>query len=91
MKKLWFRAKRYGWGWVPATWQGWLILIVYIGAMVKAYDFFADALDTLVNPLAFFVPTAFAMTGILIAICYMTGEKPRWRWGGKDMGKTEKV
>jgi predicted GH43/DUF377 family glycosyl hydrolase len=23
---FWFRAKEYGWGWYPATWEGWLVL-----------------------------------------------------------------
>ena len=74
MKKPWFRAKHYGWGWVPATWQGWLVLVVYVAGMVKLYFFFENALSDLVNPLAFFIPAAAAMTGVLIAICYVTGE-----------------
>jgi len=24
----WFKAKLYGWGWDPAIWQGWLVLLV---------------------------------------------------------------
>ena len=34
-KKIWFKAKRYGWGWYPSTWQGavcifiWVILFVF--------------------------------------------------------------
>ena len=32
----WFHAKRYGWGWgLPATWQGWVVLIMWI-AIVTA-------------------------------------------------------
>jgi hypothetical protein len=27
--KLWFKAKNYGWGWYPITWQGWLITGLY--------------------------------------------------------------
>jgi uncharacterized membrane protein YhaH (DUF805 family) len=26
----------------------------------------------------------FIMTGILIYVCYIKGEKPRWQWGEKD-------
>ena len=26
-KQLWFRAKSYGWGWTPITWQGWAVLL----------------------------------------------------------------
>ncbi|HTS17465.1 MAG TPA: hypothetical protein VMP11_07825 [Verrucomicrobiae bacterium] len=26
-KRVWFRAKRYGWGWgLPCAWQGWVVL-----------------------------------------------------------------
>jgi cellulose synthase/poly-beta-1,6-N-acetylglucosamine synthase-like glycosyltransferase len=30
MKTIWFKNKTYGYGWTPATWQGWGITIVYI-------------------------------------------------------------
>lgn len=23
--RLWFKAKRFGWGWVPVTWEGWAL------------------------------------------------------------------
>ena len=26
----WFKAKLYGWGWTPAKWQGWLVVLTYI-------------------------------------------------------------
>jgi len=32
--KLWFKAKRYGWGWTPACWQGWLVLGVYFAVLI---------------------------------------------------------
>lgn len=28
-KKLWFGNKRYGYGWVPNTWQGWMLVGIY--------------------------------------------------------------
>jgi hypothetical protein len=35
--KYWFPAKRYGYGWsVPTTWQGWLVLAVYVVLTVAA-------------------------------------------------------
>ena len=33
-KKPWFGPKRIGWGFRPATWQGWLVMAVYIGALL---------------------------------------------------------
>ena len=79
----WFKAKLYGWGWTPATWQGWLIIVAY----VVAVTLFALTIDenssarevsfTFILPVALF-------TAILIRICYQTGEKPRWQWGPAD-------
>ena len=29
--RYWFAAKTYGWGWgLPLTWEGWLVLLVYL-------------------------------------------------------------
>ena len=30
----WFKRKLYGWGWTPATWQGWLSTFVFIGLVL---------------------------------------------------------
>jgi len=30
----WFKSKLYGWGWTPARWQGWFVLVVYVGGLV---------------------------------------------------------
>ena len=81
--KLWFKAKRYGWGWFPATWQGWLTLTIYF--IIVAYQLIAIEMYTL-SPRAIAdiaVPRIVALTIILIAICFMTGERPGWHWGNK--------
>lgn len=85
----WFRAKTYGWGWTPASWQGWMILLIYMYALVTMF-LSVDARsrsgsDTLIS-LA--VPFILATT-IMIAICYRTGEPPEWRWG-QFTSKTKK-
>lgn len=30
-----------------------------------------------------FLGVTFAATAILVAVCYVKGEPPSWRWGGK--------
>ena len=31
----WFVARRrFGWGWQPSTWQGWLVTAVYLAAVL---------------------------------------------------------
>lgn len=77
----WFKAKLYGWGWVPATWQGWAVLLLFVLLMVL--DFLRidagshSASDTLVA----FVPQTFLLAFLLLLVCYAKGEKPRWQWG----------
>lgn len=73
-KDIWFKAKHYGWGWYPCTWQGWLVLFIWLILFlltVKRFDH-----EWLKNLMIVFI-----LTGILIWICYKKGEKPRWRWG----------
>jgi len=78
--QYWFPAKEYGWGWgVPKTWQGWVVLIAYIAALL----FGGLLLDGGNNRLQYLGFAAIA-TVILVAICWLKGEPPRWRWGRKS-------
>ncbi len=81
MKKLWFKAKNYGWGWYPSSWQGWLVIVAYTAALTTLFrDVDArshSGSDTLYG---MFIP-AVALTAALLVICWCTGEKPEWRWG----------
>lgn len=81
MKTIWFKAKRYGWGWYPVTWQGWLALIVFVAFQVWNFlriDATSHSNSDTIRP--FIIQTFFAVI-ILIALCYWKGEKPRWSWG----------
>ncbi len=81
-KKLWFRAKRYGYGWTPVTWQGWLSIAVYLGVL------FISVNTLLVTPTGFHIGLHLAIvvlsTVLLIGLCVKKGEKAGWRWGGED-------
>jgi uncharacterized membrane protein YhaH (DUF805 family) len=73
-KKLWFRRKLYGWGWTPITWQGWLVVLFYVLFLISAVT---DLDHEWLKNVLFMILSTF----ILIRICYMKGEKPRWQWG----------
>ncbi len=83
-QKLWFKRKLYGWGWTPATWQGWVVVLVYIvfifGIVRTAEDSIPGNPDSGTNFLTFALPLIFA-TALLIYICYKKGEEPKWQWG----------
>lgn len=79
-EKLWFKRKMYGWGWTPATWQGWLVTIIYIVLILL----FASTLDDNSSmgevTLMFYLPLVI-LTALFIRIAYKKGEKPKWSWG----------
>lgn len=78
--KYWFKAKTYGYGWYPATWQGWIILLAYLaifGALVYILE-----TNVAKYPVFYFI-AVFVITGLLIYISYKKGEPAKWRWGKK--------
>jgi uncharacterized membrane protein YhaH (DUF805 family) len=83
-KGYWFKAKLYGWGWTPAKWQGWCVLLVYVALLItlvigREKDIPGNP-DSGSNFLTFALPII-VLTALLIFICYKKGEEPRWRWG----------
>jgi hypothetical protein len=78
-RKYWFPAKRYGWGWgPPVTWQGWAVFLGWFAVLISGTVYFIPR-----RPAAFVVFTL-AMGLLLVAIGYLKGEPPRWRWGDRD-------
>jgi len=84
MKKYWFKAKTYGWGWYPVTWQGWLVIVGFLILDVGNVYRLDLAQGTTNEKIALeFVLETFLLISVLVWICYKTGEKPGWRWGNK--------
>lgn len=85
MKRLWFKNKRYGWGWTPCTWEGWTVLAVYLAVLFGftswAQSWMSVAREASGLQIAEFLIPMFVWTGALFAVCWKMGEKPRWRWG----------
>ncbi len=76
-ERYWFRVRRYGWGWVPCSWQGWVLLLLWFGGLVLG--------RLLIPPhsLEYWLGFVAVMLGVLLLICYKKGEPPRWRWGNR--------
>lgn len=80
-RKLWFKAKRYGWGWYPCTWQGWAVLLMFVFVLFVNTTYLNNHAHSNSDFLTQFFPQTYVLTVFLIIICAATGEKPRWRWG----------
>ena len=78
--KYWFPAKRYGWGWgMPRCWQGWVVLALFFALLVTGPFLFPPATDII----AYLVYIA-VLSALLIGVCWLKGEPPRWRWGNGE-------
>jgi ACR3 family arsenite efflux pump ArsB len=79
-KKLWFKAKRFGWGWYPCSWEGWMVILLYVVVItihsINIERFADSGKEVIIN----FVIPLIINTIFLIIICYARGEKPYWRW-----------
>jgi len=74
-KNIWFPAKKYGWGrGLPNCWQGWLVITAYLVLLCAGTFLMLKETGLLLAYTA-------VLSIVLIIICYLKGEKPRWRWG----------
>lgn len=80
-RPVWFRAKQYGWGWTPATWQGWTVLGVWAVVFVTSIVGLQLALGDTVAAVVWSLVIGLLETGVLLVITYRTGEPPAWHWG----------
>lgn len=86
-QQYWFKRKIWGFGWVPATWQGWAATVVYGVLVFAGVHFREEAIpgnpDSGSNFLVSGLPLLL-LTALFIFIVYKTGEKPKWQWGIPD-------
>jgi hypothetical protein len=85
--KYWFKRRRYGYGWVPVTWEGWLTLVFSVGIVILA-AFQLPSVPSDAEILRYLGITALAM-GNLFLITRLAAPYPRWRWGKKPWDKPD--
>ncbi len=79
-KKIWFPAKKYGWGWgLPCAWQGWIVLAVFVVLLCVT-----SALLLPSGHFALYITSAAVLCISVLVICLIKGERPRWRWGDSE-------
>ncbi|HEY1506917.1 MAG TPA: hypothetical protein VGF92_21630 [Stellaceae bacterium] len=81
--RLWFKAKTYGWGWTPATWEGWAVTVADLAAVLGWIGYLVSHRELATRPdyLLIALLPILAAVAIMIVVCWLKGERPRWRWG----------
>jgi hypothetical protein len=80
-KHYWFKRKLYGWGWTPATIEGWAITLLFLAyIIIETLLYSLDPVPT-PNTMNSYIIRMIIAVILLILICYTKGEKPRWSWG----------
>jgi hypothetical protein len=80
--KYWFRPKKYGWGFTPISWEGWLLtlaLIILIIASAYINSFFTSYIE-LKEGLRFILDLVFAVSIFSIVSERKMKESLMWRW-----------
>lgn len=84
-KNYWFKRRRYGYGWIPTSWQGWLIVVIYVALVLAGALTLKNVPDnTFTREVGFYLGFVFIISVSLIRIGYAKGPKPKWRWGKKS-------
>jgi hypothetical protein len=90
-RPIWFVRKTYGYGWTPATWQGWLVIAVWIGLIIGSYFWLKQSTQYFVRStpdfLMLYLSSTFFLVVLLLTVTWLTGEKPRWQWGPQNREK----
>ena len=81
----WFKQRLYGWGWAPATWQGWIVVLAFLGVVLLdgAFISWRASVSGVVSGLdmsIFLGVLVLSIVGIIV-IGFWKGEGPGWNWG----------
>lgn len=77
----WFKAKLYGWGWTPATWQGWIAVLMFVLFLLWNARLLTNTVEPTNEELLTFFARLLVGLILLLVITYKTSEKPHWHWG----------
>jgi hypothetical protein len=80
-ERYWFKRTAHGWGWVPATWQGWLTFVVFLGIFLWLFLPFVNGPVPTGTETFWFLTKVLVWVAALIGVAYLTGESPKWQWG----------
>jgi hypothetical protein len=81
--KLWFKNKKYGYGWTPVSRNGWIVVLVFVIFLILQIFDLTYKLEFGVNSIISIVIYIFNFATALTAlstITTLTGEKPKGLW-----------
>lgn len=81
--KYWFKRKRYGYGFVPSTWQGWVLTGVYLVAILVLGLIFDKDIEqvTKASDLYYFLGGLVLVSAVFFPLIFHFSPKAEWRWG----------
>ncbi len=66
---LWFKRKLYGWGWTPATWQGWAVIGIFlVSIMLDSFMLDASAEPSTTQMTLFFAKITLSVAALLLIL-----------------------
>ncbi len=80
MGRLWFKARKYGWGWYPCSWEGWGVMGSVV-AFILVFALEAKRYLSSKEGMLLYVSAVFCVIGVFMIIAYKKGERPKFRWG----------
>lgn len=87
-QELWFKNKRWGYGWSPSTKQGWVVTIIYLTSIYALAELFAsqgEELNLMFSLLVGFAVVVSTLTLFFVSLRH--APKPKWQWGENKVEK----
>ncbi len=84
--KKWFIPKPYGWGFVPITWEGWLVTGIFTSLiLVSGYlnNLFQPELMSRNDFINYLLDFAILIIALIYFSLPRTEGKVQWNWGEK--------
>lgn len=90
-RQFWFKRRRYGYGWIPVTWQGFAVLFGYVAAVIVAsFAFLGDVPENEYRAeVGYYLIFVALLTVTLLRITHKKAPKAQWRWGKKESDNPE--
>jgi len=83
MPTYWFKQRRYGMGATPTTWQGWVLVLVFLAIVIACMGvvFASGANNSPAGAIAAFAVLVIATIATVWVSWRKTEGGWRWRWG----------